>query len=74
MLAVVSPEKIYLSTGTMVRSPATWEEYRGLCDRRGDGSIPRIKYRSGEVFLMENVKKRQAENDERFKILLESAF
>ena len=23
-----------------------------LCDRRGNGSIPRIKYPSGEVFLM----------------------
>jgi len=52
MLAVVSPEKIYLSTGTVVRSPATWQEYQALCDRRGDGSIPRIKYRSGKVFLM----------------------
>lgn len=52
MLAVVSSEKIYLSTGTVVRSPATWQEYQALCDRRGDGSIPRIKYRSGEVFLM----------------------
>lgn len=52
MLAVVSPEKIYLSTGTVVRSPATWQEYQRLCDRRGDGSIPRIKYRSGELFLM----------------------
>ena len=52
MLAVVSPEKIYLSTGTVVRSPATWQEYQALCDRRGDSSIPRIKYRYGELFLM----------------------
>ena len=52
MFAVVSPEKIYLSTGTVVQSPATWQEYQALCDRRGDSSIPRIKYRSGEVFLM----------------------
>ncbi|MBC6473443.1 MAG: Uma2 family endonuclease [Hormoscilla sp. GM102CHS1] len=52
MLAVVSSAKIYRSTGTVVRSPATWQEYQALCDRRGDGSIPRIKYRSGELFLM----------------------
>jgi len=52
MLAVVSPEKIYLSTGTVVRSPGTWQEYQALCHRRGDGSIPRIKFRSGELFLM----------------------
>ncbi|MEL6383605.1 MAG: Uma2 family endonuclease [Cyanobacteria bacterium J06626_18] len=52
MLTVVSPEKIYLSAGTVLRSPATWQEYQALCEQRGDGSIPRIKYRSGEVLLM----------------------
>lgn len=52
MLAVVSPEKMYLSAGMVVRSPATWQEYQTLCDHRGDSSIPRIKYRSGEVLLM----------------------
>lgn len=52
MLAIVSSEKIYLSAGTVVRSPATWQEYQALCQQRGDGAIPRIKYRSGEVLLM----------------------
>ncbi|MBV8882903.1 MAG: Uma2 family endonuclease [Chroococcidiopsidaceae cyanobacterium CP_BM_RX_35] len=52
MLAVVSPEKVYLSAGTVVRSLATWQEYQALCRQRGDGSIPRIKYRLGEVLLM----------------------
>lgn len=52
MLTVISPEKIYLSAGTVVKSPATWQDYQGLCDRRGDGSMPRIKYRCGEVLLM----------------------
>lgn len=52
MFTVVSSEKLYLSAGTVVRSPATWEEYRTLCEQRGDRSIPRIKYRSGEVLLM----------------------
>lgn len=52
MLAVISPEKVYLSAGTVVRSPATWQEYEALCQQRGDGSIPRIKYRAGEVLLM----------------------
>lgn len=32
--------------------PATWENYQSLCQQRGDGSIPRIKYRTGEVLLM----------------------
>ncbi|MBZ8179207.1 Uma2 family endonuclease [Oscillatoria salina] len=52
MLTVVSPEKLYLSAGTVMRSPATWQEYQALCEQRGDGSIPRLKYRSGEVLLM----------------------
>ncbi len=52
MLTVISPEKLYLSAGTVVRSPATWSEYQALCQQRGDNSIPRIKYRSGEAILM----------------------
>lgn len=52
MFAIVSSEKIYLPPGTVVRMPATWENYQNLCQQRGDGSIPRIKYRTGEVLLM----------------------
>jgi Uma2 family endonuclease len=52
MLTVVSPQKLYLSAGTVMRSPATWQEYQRLCEQRGDNSIPRLKYRSGEVLLM----------------------
>ena len=52
MFAIVSPEKIYLPPGTVVQMPATWENYQSLCQQRGDGSIPRLKYRTGEVLLM----------------------
>ena len=52
MFALISPEKIQLPPGAVVRLPATWQEYQSLCDQRGDGSIPRLKYRNGEVFLM----------------------
>lgn len=52
MFALVSPEKIQLPPGSVVRLPATWQEYQSLYDRRGDGSIPRLKYRNGEVLLM----------------------
>ncbi|MGB8701959.1 MAG: Uma2 family endonuclease [Thermosynechococcaceae cyanobacterium] len=52
MYALVSPEKIQLPAGSVVRLPATWQDYQGLCDRRGDGSIPRMKYRNEEVLLM----------------------
>jgi Uma2 family endonuclease len=52
MFAIVSPDRIQLPPGAVVRLPATWQEYENLCQRRGDGSIPRIKYRDGEVLLM----------------------
>ncbi len=52
MFALVSPEKIQLPVGAVVRLPATWQDYQKLLKQRGDRSIPRIKYRSGEVLLM----------------------
>lgn len=52
MFAFVSPEQIQLPPGAVVRLPATWQDYQTLTCQRGDGSIPRIKYRSGEVLLM----------------------
>ncbi|NJN87231.1 MAG: Uma2 family endonuclease [Leptolyngbyaceae cyanobacterium SL_7_1] len=52
MFALISPERIQLPPGTVVRMPATWAEYQALSQQRGDGSIPRMKYRNGEVLLM----------------------
>ncbi len=52
MYAVISREKIQLPAGTVVRMPGTWEDYCALRDSRGDGSIPHIKFRNGEILLM----------------------
>ncbi|MBT9316381.1 Uma2 family endonuclease [Leptothoe spongobia] len=52
MYAVVSPEKIQLRPGTVMRMPGSWEDYQRLAQQRGDSSIPRIKYRDGEILLM----------------------
>jgi Uma2 family endonuclease len=52
MYAIVSPEKIQLPPGTVLRMPANWQQYQRLCQQRGAGSIPRIKYRNQEVLLM----------------------
>ncbi|NJK62443.1 MAG: Uma2 family endonuclease [Synechococcaceae cyanobacterium SM2_3_1] len=52
MYAIISSEKIHLPAGSVVRMPATWQDYQALSQQRGDGSIPRIKYRHGEVLLM----------------------
>ncbi|MBD2472302.1 Uma2 family endonuclease [Nostoc sp. FACHB-145] len=52
MFALVSPDKTQLPPGAVVRLIASWQEYQHLCNQRGDGSIPRIKYCNGEVLLM----------------------
>lgn len=52
MRAVISPDVIQLPPGAVIRLPASWHEYQQLCEQRGDGSLPRIKYRSGNVWLM----------------------
>jgi Uma2 family endonuclease len=52
MFALVSPEKTHLPPGSVVRLPATWKEYQTVSQQRGDGSIPRLKYRYGELLLM----------------------
>lgn len=52
MFALVSPERIKLPPGAVLRMPATWQDYQSLCQQRSDGSTPRIKYRTGEVLLM----------------------
>lgn len=52
MYAVISPKKVQLPPGTVVRMPGTWQEYCLLQDSRGDASLPRLKYRKGEILLM----------------------
>lgn len=52
MYALISREKTQLPPGTVVRMPGTWQDYWALRHSRGDGSIPRIKFRSGEILLM----------------------
>lgn len=52
MYAVISREKTQLPPGTVVRMLGTWQDYCVLRDSRGDGSLPRIKFRQGEILLM----------------------
>ncbi len=52
MFALVSPEKIQLPPGSVVRLPGTWEEYQALSQQRGKSSIPRLKYLDGQIILM----------------------
>lgn len=52
MLIVISPDKINVPAGAVIQVPATWQDYQAVADQRGDGSIPRLKYRHGELLLM----------------------
>lgn len=52
MYALISRDKVHLPAGAVLRMPGTWQDYCALRDSRGDGSVPRIKYRNGEILLM----------------------
>jgi len=52
MFALISREKIQLEPGTVVRMLGSWQDYGDLCASRGKSSIPRIKFRNGEILLM----------------------
>jgi Uma2 family endonuclease len=52
MFAVVTSEKIHLPPGAVLRLPGSWQDYQALTQQLGDRSIPRVKYRSGEILLM----------------------
>lgn len=52
MLILISPNQLHIPAGTVIRVPATWQEYQSVANQRGDGSVPRIKYCNGEMLLM----------------------
>ncbi|MDJ0588540.1 MAG: Uma2 family endonuclease [Pleurocapsa sp. MO_226.B13] len=52
MYAIISPEKIEIPAGSVLKIPGTWSDYEALSRQLGDRSIPRLKYRPGEIWLM----------------------
>jgi Uma2 family endonuclease len=52
MNTVITPEQIELQAGTVVRMLGSWQDYQALSEQLGDRTIPRIKYRKGEILLM----------------------
>ena len=52
MFAVISPEKIEIPPGAVFQIPGSWDDYETLSQQLGDRSIPRLKYRPGEIWLM----------------------
>ncbi|YAF95575.1 MAG: Uma2 family endonuclease [Nodularia sp. CChRGM 3473] len=52
MHTVITPERIELPPGTVVKMLGSWQEYQALSQQLGDRCSPRIKYRPGEILLM----------------------
>lgn len=52
MYAVISPEKIEIPPGALFQIPGSWDDYQTLSQQLGDRSIPRLKYRPGEIWFM----------------------
>jgi Uma2 family endonuclease len=73
--AVVSTDTIQIPPGSVMRIPGSWEDFCQLRDSRGDGSIPRLKYRHGEILLMSPLPRHGREASiiaDIIKVLLES--
>ncbi len=52
MHTVITPERIELPPGAVLKILGNWEDYQVLSQQLGNRSCPRIKYRRGEILLM----------------------
>ncbi|WP_298916719.1 Uma2 family endonuclease [uncultured Nostoc sp.] len=52
MDTVITPERIELPPGAVLKLLGDWQDYQVLSQQLGDRSSPRIKYRPGEILLM----------------------
>ncbi len=50
--AVISPEKIEILLGSLLQIPGIWSDYETLSKQLGDRTIPRLKYRNGQIWFM----------------------
>jgi Uma2 family endonuclease len=52
MDTVITPQRIELPPGAVLKLLGDWKDYQVLSQQLGDRSSPRIKYRPGEILLM----------------------
>ena len=52
MLPTITPDKIDLPAGTLLKFPGTIADYEQLLNRFGDRSIPRLRFRDNQILLM----------------------
>ena len=52
MLPTITPDKIDLPAGTILKFPGTVADYEEILSRLGDRSIPRLRFRDNQILLM----------------------
>jgi Uma2 family endonuclease len=52
MDTVITPERIELPPGAVLKLLGNWQDYERLQSQLGDRTVPRIKYRLGTILLM----------------------
>jgi Uma2 family endonuclease len=52
MNTVITPERIDLPPGAVLKLLGNWQDYQRMLLVLGDRAVPRIKYRPGEILLM----------------------
>ncbi|MHC5611399.1 MAG: Uma2 family endonuclease [Nostoc sp.] len=52
MDTIITPKRIELPPGAVLKLLGDWQDYQVLSQQLGDRSSPRIKYRRGEILLM----------------------
>ena len=55
MLPTITPERIDLPPGTLLRFPGTMADYEQLLAQFGDRSIPRIRFRDNHILVMSSL-------------------
>lgn len=49
---VIKPDQLTMPVGSVVKLPASWQDYQTMAEHLGDLTQPRLKYREGELLLM----------------------
>ncbi|MBD6614506.1 hypothetical protein FNW02_01115 [Komarekiella sp. 'clone 1'] len=52
MDTLITPERIDLPPGAVLKLLGNWQDYQKLLLQFGDRTVPRIKYRPGEILLI----------------------
>ncbi|MEO0013962.1 MAG: hypothetical protein RLZZ535_2351 [Cyanobacteriota bacterium] len=63
MLPTITPDKIDLPAGTILKFPGTIADYEQLSNQLGDRSIPRLRFRDNYILLMSSLPEHGKEID-----------